>query len=305
MEELDREGQTHFQTKHWSQSRLKRYLDEMPGVPLQSLWDDIPPINSQAQERLGYPTQKPEALLERIIKASSNEGDVVLDPFCGCGTTVQVAQSSTAAGSASTSPISPSASSRPALPMPSATTSARPTRSSASPRPSGSSRSSPKRTNTSSSAGHSAYAERAPPKHEKRRRPRHRRPPLLPRRRLRRLQADHLLRQRRPQHRRLRGPRPARRPRARESRNRRLHLLRRTHQAHAEGSRRSRLLHLADGTKYPRLQLLTIKDLIEGNKNVQRPLHVREVTFKKAPRSRPDPAMNLSLDLAPDNSEIE
>jgi hypothetical protein len=56
------------------------------------VWTDINPINSQAQERLGYPTQKPEALLERIIKASSNEGDVVLDPFCGCGTTVQVAQ---------------------------------------------------------------------------------------------------------------------------------------------------------------------------------------------------------------------
>jgi len=72
--------------------RYKRYLDEMPGVPLQNLWDDIFAINSQAQERLGYPTQKPEALLERIIKASSNEGDLVLDPFCGCGTTVQVAQ---------------------------------------------------------------------------------------------------------------------------------------------------------------------------------------------------------------------
>ena len=58
----------------------------------RTLITDIPPINSQAQERLGYPTQKPEALLERIIKASSNEGDLVLDPFCGCGTTVQVAQ---------------------------------------------------------------------------------------------------------------------------------------------------------------------------------------------------------------------
>jgi DNA modification methylase len=72
--------------------RFKRYLDEMPGTPLTSVWTDIPPINSQAQERLGYPTQKPEALLERIIKASSNEGDVVLDPFCGCGTTVAAAQ---------------------------------------------------------------------------------------------------------------------------------------------------------------------------------------------------------------------
>jgi DNA modification methylase len=70
----------------------KRFLDEMPGVPLQDLWTDIPPIGAQAQERLGYPTQKPVSLLERILSASSNEGDVVLDPFCGCGTTVHAAQ---------------------------------------------------------------------------------------------------------------------------------------------------------------------------------------------------------------------
>lgn len=69
-----------------------RYLDEMPGVPLQDIWTDIPPINSQSAERLGYPTQKPLALLERIIKASSHEGDIVLDPFCGCGTAVDAAQ---------------------------------------------------------------------------------------------------------------------------------------------------------------------------------------------------------------------
>ncbi len=72
--------------------RFKRYLDEQKGKPMGDIWEDIPPINSQAQERLGYPTQKPEALLERILRASSNEGDVILDPFCGCGTTVQVAQ---------------------------------------------------------------------------------------------------------------------------------------------------------------------------------------------------------------------
>ena len=72
--------------------RYKRYLDEMPGVPLQDLWTDIRPIGSQAAERLGYPTQKPVALLERIIQASSNEGDTVLDPFCGCGTTIAAAQ---------------------------------------------------------------------------------------------------------------------------------------------------------------------------------------------------------------------
>ena len=72
--------------------RYKRYLDEMPGVSLQDLWGDIKPIGSQAAERLGYPTQKPEALLERIIQASSNEGDTILDPFCGCGTTIAAAQ---------------------------------------------------------------------------------------------------------------------------------------------------------------------------------------------------------------------
>lgn len=71
---------------------FKRYLDEQRGKPLGDVWTDIPPINSQAQERLGYPTQKPETLLKRIIEVSSNEGDVVLDPFCGCGTAVTVAQ---------------------------------------------------------------------------------------------------------------------------------------------------------------------------------------------------------------------
>ena len=71
----------------------RRYLDEQRWErPLGDVWTDIPPINSQARERLGYPTQKPEALLERIISASSNEGDVVLDPFCGCGTAVAAAQ---------------------------------------------------------------------------------------------------------------------------------------------------------------------------------------------------------------------
>jgi len=72
--------------------REKRFLDEQEGVPLGDVWTDIPPINSQAQERLGYPTQKPRALLERIIAASSNPGDMVLDPFCGCGTAVDAAQ---------------------------------------------------------------------------------------------------------------------------------------------------------------------------------------------------------------------
>jgi site-specific DNA-methyltransferase (adenine-specific) len=72
--------------------RLIRYLDKMDGTILGNIWTDISPINSQAQERLGYPTQKPLALLERIISASSNKGDTLLDPFCGCGTAVHAAQ---------------------------------------------------------------------------------------------------------------------------------------------------------------------------------------------------------------------
>ncbi len=80
------------QTKAGTVPQLKRYLDEQEGIPLDDVWVDIFPLNSQAQERLGYPTQKPLALLERIIETSSNEGDVVLDPFCGCGTTIHAAQ---------------------------------------------------------------------------------------------------------------------------------------------------------------------------------------------------------------------
>jgi len=90
MRRLDSHDRLHF-TKRGG-IRIKRYLDELEGVAVQSIWTDIPPINSQARERLGYQTQKPEALLERIISASSNEGDVVLDPFCGCGTAIVAAQ---------------------------------------------------------------------------------------------------------------------------------------------------------------------------------------------------------------------
>ncbi|MBS1823142.1 MAG: restriction endonuclease [Acidobacteria bacterium] len=92
MEKLDAANLLYYPDKPGGRLRVKRYLDEMPGTPVGNVWEDIAPLNSHAQERLGYPTQKPEALLGRILKASSNEGDVVLDPFCGCGTTVQVAQ---------------------------------------------------------------------------------------------------------------------------------------------------------------------------------------------------------------------
>lgn len=70
----------------------KRYLDEMPGMPLQDIWSDINPLNSQANERLDYPTQKPLTLLERIIRSATDEGDVVLDAYCGCGTTIDASQ---------------------------------------------------------------------------------------------------------------------------------------------------------------------------------------------------------------------
>lgn len=72
--------------------QYKRYREELKGKAVSDLWDDIDRINPVGGERLGYPTQKPEALLARLINASSNEGDVVLDPFCGCGTTVAAAQ---------------------------------------------------------------------------------------------------------------------------------------------------------------------------------------------------------------------
>ncbi len=90
LERLDEADLIYWPKKQGGFPRFKRYLTA--GVPVQSVISDIPPINSQAQERLGYPTQKPRALLEGIIAASSNPGDVVLDPFCGCGTAVDAAE---------------------------------------------------------------------------------------------------------------------------------------------------------------------------------------------------------------------
>lgn len=90
MEELIKQGRV-VQTKPGAVPQYKRYLDEMPGVPVQNLWDDVRVINNRSKEYLGYPTQKPIQLLERIIETSSNPGDVVLDPFCGCGTAVAAA----------------------------------------------------------------------------------------------------------------------------------------------------------------------------------------------------------------------
>jgi site-specific DNA-methyltransferase (adenine-specific) len=92
MQKLDEEGRIWYPNTKNKRPRLRRYLKEMGGRVQDNVWTDINPINSQAAERLGYPTQKPLALLERIIQASSNPGDVVLDPFAGCGTAIMAAQ---------------------------------------------------------------------------------------------------------------------------------------------------------------------------------------------------------------------
>ncbi|WP_299680556.1 site-specific DNA-methyltransferase [uncultured Roseobacter sp.] len=91
MHELYHEGRI-IQTRPGNVPQYKRYLDEMPGVALQNDWDDVKPLHGSSKEKLGYPTQKPLALLERIIGSSSNPGDTILDPFCGCGTTLHAAE---------------------------------------------------------------------------------------------------------------------------------------------------------------------------------------------------------------------
>jgi len=90
MMELEKEGKIVY--SRTGKPNIKQYLDEKKGTLVTDIWMDIKVLPSQSKERLGYPTQKPEKLLERIIKASSNSMDVVLDPFCGCGTTIAVAQ---------------------------------------------------------------------------------------------------------------------------------------------------------------------------------------------------------------------
>jgi site-specific DNA-methyltransferase (adenine-specific) len=91
MQKLEREGRLHFPPKG-DRLRLKMYLDEQPGAAVQDIWTDIYGLGGSATDRLGYPTQKPVALLERIVASSSNPGDIVLDPFCGCGTALIASQ---------------------------------------------------------------------------------------------------------------------------------------------------------------------------------------------------------------------
>ncbi|MDE0034470.1 MAG: DNA methyltransferase [Deltaproteobacteria bacterium] len=90
MAELDAQGRLYF--TRTGGIRFKRYLDEGKGQPISDVWTDIPPVNSQAREQLPYQTQKPLDLLNRIVRQSSNPGDVILDPFCGCGSSVAAAE---------------------------------------------------------------------------------------------------------------------------------------------------------------------------------------------------------------------
>lgn len=92
MRQMDEEGRLVYPSKPGGRLAVKNYLDEMAGPPLSDVWTDVKPLTGSHAERIGYPTQKPEALLERIIAAASNEGDIVLDPFCGCGTATVAAQ---------------------------------------------------------------------------------------------------------------------------------------------------------------------------------------------------------------------
>ena len=88
LELMQEGGLIRWPKKHGGRPEFRRYLETAAGTPIQDVITDIDPINSMAKERLGYPTQKPVVLLDRIIQASTNRGDVVFDPFCGCGTTI-------------------------------------------------------------------------------------------------------------------------------------------------------------------------------------------------------------------------
>lgn len=92
LDRLDSEGRIHWPRKKGGMPRLKQYPEDLSGLPVQDVWTDLRPLHNLSAERIGFPTQKPKSLLERIISASSNEGDVVLDPFCGCGTAIEAAQ---------------------------------------------------------------------------------------------------------------------------------------------------------------------------------------------------------------------
>jgi DNA modification methylase len=298
MEEMEAQGRLVYSNS--GMVYQKRYLDESKGVSIQDLWDDIPMLRGihQNSERLGYPTQKPEALLERILQTSSNKGDVVLDPFCGCGTTVQVAQKlnrrwigidithlaigliktrlddsfghevrktyevigepTDVAGAAQLAEENKYQFQYWALGL----CGARPTE-----MKKGADRGidgrlffHDDRSGDSKQIIFSVKGGHNIGVSEVR--------DLIGVLQREKAEIGVYISFEEPT-----------KPMQKEA---------------AEAG----FYTSQDGSKYPRLQLLSIKDLLEGNKTVQRPLHVREVTFKKAPRSRPDAATNLSLNLS-------
>ena len=96
MERLDKEGRLYYSKTGYVRQKL--YIDETKGIPVQDVWEDIQSLSGAHAERLGFPTQKPLTLLDRIIQASSNKHDIILDPFSGCGTAIAAAQNLDVAG---------------------------------------------------------------------------------------------------------------------------------------------------------------------------------------------------------------
>jgi site-specific DNA-methyltransferase (adenine-specific) len=301
MERLDAENRI-FYTRNGI-PRMKRYLDESKGMPAQDVWTDIESLKSWMSERLGYPTQKPEALLERIVCASSKEGDVILDPFCGCGTTIQVAQKlnrrwigidithlaigliKTRLASSLENSVPPICQTYEVIGTPTDLAGARQLASEnkyqfqywalslVDAHPTDGIKKGADRGIDGRIYFHEAHSS----------------------------DSKQIIFS-------VKGGQNIGVSEVRDL----IGVLQReqaeigVYISFAEPTKpmlreaaEAGFYTSQDGSKYPRVQLLTIQDLLEGTKSVQRPLHVRDVTFRRAPRSRPDAPTNLTLNLGP------
>jgi site-specific DNA-methyltransferase (adenine-specific) len=301
MERLDAENRI-FYTRNGI-PRMKRYLDESKGMPAQDVWTDIESLKSWMSERLGYPTQKPEALLERIVCASSKEGDVILDPFCGCGTTIQVAQKlnrrwigidithlaigliKTRLASSFENSVPPICQTYEVIGTPTDLAGARQLASEnkyqfqywalslVDAHPTDGIKKGADRGIDGRIYFHEAHSS----------------------------DSKQIIFS-------VKGGQNIGVSEVRDL----IGVLQReqaeigVYISFAEPTKpmlreaaEAGFYTSQDGSKYPRVQLLTIQDLLEGTKSVQRPLHVRDVTFRRAPRSRPDAPTNLTLNLGP------
>jgi site-specific DNA-methyltransferase (adenine-specific) len=301
MERLDAENRI-FYTRNGI-PRMKRYLDESKGMPAQDVWTDIESLKSWMSERLGYPTQKPEALLERIVCASSKEGDVILDPFCGCGTTIQVAQKlnrrwigidithlaigliKTRLASSFENSVPPICQTYEVIGTPTDLAGARQLASEnkyqfqywalslVDAHPTDGIKKGADRGIDGRIYFHEAHSS----------------------------DSKQIIFS-------VKGGQNIGVSEVRDL----IGVLQReqaeigVYISFAEPTKpmlreaaEAGFYTSQDGSKYPRVQLLTIQDLLEGTKSVQRPLHVRDTTFRRAPRSRPDAPTNLTLNLGP------